>query len=66
MPLILPPEAVETWLSGTPEEAKKLLVAYPSELMRAHPVAKRINTPRNDDPDQIAVIEPIPADLFAI
>jgi putative SOS response-associated peptidase YedK len=51
MPLILPPEAVDLWLTGIPEEAKSLLVPYPSELMRAHRVSKRVNTPRNDDPD---------------
>jgi hypothetical protein len=49
MPLILPPEAVDTWLIGTPEQAKALLVPYPSELMRAHPVSKRVNKPENDD-----------------
>lgn len=33
MPLILPPEAVDTGLTGTPEQATDLLVPYPSELM---------------------------------
>ena len=32
--LILPPEAVDSWLTGTPEQASALLVPYPSELMR--------------------------------
>jgi len=36
MPLILSPEDVDTWLTGTPEETTDLLVPYPSELMRAH------------------------------
>jgi putative SOS response-associated peptidase YedK len=58
MPLILPPEAVDTWLAGTPAEAKALLVPYPSELMRAHPVSKRVNTPANDDPELLVELEP--------
>jgi len=45
MPLILPPEAVDTGLTGTPEQATDLLVPYPSELMRAHRVSKRVNKP---------------------
>ena len=57
MPLILPPEAVDTWLAGTPEEAKALLVPYPSELMRAHPVSKRVNKPENDDPELLTLVE---------
>jgi putative SOS response-associated peptidase YedK len=50
MPLILPPEAVDTWLTGTPDQAKALLVPYPSELMRAHRVSRRVNKPENDNP----------------
>ena len=51
MPLILPPEAVDTWLTGTPDQAKALLVPYPSELMRAHRVSRQINKPENDNPE---------------
>ena len=51
MPLILPPEAVDTWLIGTPDQAKALLVPYPSELMRAHRVS---NKPENDNPELMA------------
>lgn len=49
MPLILPPEAIDAWLRGTVEEAAALLAPYPSELMRAHPVSRRVNTPANND-----------------
>jgi putative SOS response-associated peptidase YedK len=63
MPLILPPEAVDTWLTGSVEQAQALLVPYPSELMRAHPVSKRVNTPKNDDPDLVVEIEPAPDQL---
>ncbi|RPH53843.1 MAG: hypothetical protein EHM84_03035 [Lysobacterales bacterium] len=57
MPLILPPEAVDTWLTGTPEQATALLVPYPSELMRAHRISKRVNKPENDDPELLALVE---------
>ena len=57
MPLILPPEAVDTWLTGTPEQATAVLLSYPSELMRAHRVSKRVNALRNDDPELMAPVE---------
>ena len=57
MPLILPPEAVDAWLTGTPEQATALLVPYPSELMRAHRVSKRVNKPENGDPELLALVE---------
>ena len=57
MPLIPPPDAVDTWLTGTPDQAKALLVPYPSELMRAHRVSRRINKPENDDPELMAPVE---------
>jgi putative SOS response-associated peptidase YedK len=63
MPLILPPEAVGSWLTGTPDQAKELLVPYPSELMRAHRVTKRVNKPENDDPNLVVELEPEPAQL---
>jgi putative SOS response-associated peptidase YedK len=63
MPLILPPEAVDIWLTGTSDDAKQLLVPYPSELMRAHPVSKRVNKPENDDPNLVVVLEPEPTQL---
>ena len=57
MPLIRPPEAVDTWLTGTPEQATGLLVPYPSELMCAHRVSKRVNKPENDEPELMAPVE---------
>src|SRR5688572_7311317 len=66
MPLILPPEAVDAWLTGTVEQAKALLVPYPPELMRAHPVSKRVNTPKNDDADLVVEIEQVPDQLTLV
>ena len=57
MPLILPPEGGDIWLNGTPEHATALLVPYPSELMRAPRVSKRVNAPRNDDPELMVPVE---------
>lgn len=56
MPLIVPREAIDVWLSGSVEDAKALIQPYPSELMRAHPVSKLVNTPKNDMPQ---CIEPL-------
>jgi putative SOS response-associated peptidase YedK len=49
MPAILRRDDVETWLSGTPEQAKALLVQFPGEQLRAHKVSTRVNSPKVDD-----------------
>jgi putative SOS response-associated peptidase YedK len=49
MPAILHMEDVETWLSGTPEQARAALVQFPGEQLRAHKVSARVNSPKNDD-----------------
>ena len=56
MPLILPQDAVETWLKGTADEAKALLAPYPAERMRAHPVSKRVNKPANNEASLIEAV----------
>ena len=53
MPAILKHEHIETWLSGTAEEARAVLLPYPSDEMIAWPVSTRVNTPKNDGPDLI-------------
>ena len=52
-----PPGAVDTWPTGSPEQTTDLLVPYPSELMRAHRVSRRVNKPENDDPELMAPVE---------
>ena len=54
MPAILAPRDVEAWLSGSSAFAHEALKPYPSELMLAHPVSSRVNSPRNDDETLIA------------
>jgi len=49
MPAILRAEDVETWLTGTPEQARAVLKQFPGELLRAFKVSGRVNSPKNDD-----------------
>ena len=55
MPVILPEEYHEAWLSG--EAGKEILVPFPADRMRAWPISPRINSPKNDDPAVIGPIE---------
>jgi putative SOS response-associated peptidase YedK len=59
MPAILAPSDFGTWLDGSQEEAHSLLKPYPVDLMVAHAVSTRVNSPRNDGPE---LIEPIRLD----
>ena len=59
MPVIVPPEHWDTWLDpeiDDPEVLEELLLPYPAERMRAHPVSTHVNKPGNDDP---TCIEPL-------
>jgi putative SOS response-associated peptidase YedK len=49
MPAILHMEDVETWLTGTAEQARAALVQFPGEELRAYKVSARVNSPKNDD-----------------
>jgi putative SOS response-associated peptidase YedK len=49
MPAILRTEDHDAWLSGSADAAETVLTPYPSELMVAHPVSTRVNTPKNTD-----------------
>jgi putative SOS response-associated peptidase YedK len=48
MPVILPPETHEQWLSG--ESGKEILRPFPAKEMTARLISKRINKPENNDP----------------
>ena len=56
MPVILPPDPVDLWLSPTldPAIAVSLLEPFPSTDMEAIPVSTRVNSPRNDDAECVA------------
>ncbi len=49
MPAILARDMRSIWLGADPAAAHAALRAYPAAAMRAHPVGKRVNSPRNDD-----------------
>jgi putative SOS response-associated peptidase YedK len=57
MPVILPPEDYEAWLSAdtAPADAKALLKPYEGKMI-AYPVGKAVGSPKNDRPD---LIEPV-------
>jgi putative SOS response-associated peptidase YedK len=54
MPAILAADDIEAWLASTPDDARTALKPYPNDLMVAHPVSTRVNSPRNNDAALIA------------
>jgi putative SOS response-associated peptidase YedK len=56
MPLFIHKEDIDTWLTGTREQATQLIKPYPSELMRAHPVSTRVNSPKNNDTNLVECV----------
>ena len=56
MPVILPEEHHDAWLSG--EAGKEVLAPYPANRMKAWPIDARANSPENNDPEIIVPIEP--------
>jgi putative SOS response-associated peptidase YedK len=53
MPGILRRRDYQTWLRGTPVEAKAALHSYSASGMQAYAVSPRINSTAADDPDLI-------------
>jgi putative SOS response-associated peptidase YedK len=51
MPVVVPPERLESWLAGPPEEAVRLIAPVPDEVLEATPVSTRVNSVKNDDPE---------------
>lgn len=59
MPVILPRERYETWL--TPVDTlglEALLLPYPADEMEAYPVTPAVGNPRHDSPDNILPVTP--------
>ena len=56
MPAILRRKDYDTWLNGTPVQAKAVLNPYLDQWMRAHPVSPRVNSTKHDD---VSLIRPI-------
>jgi putative SOS response-associated peptidase YedK len=55
MPVILPEEHHDAWLSG--EAGKEILVPFPANRTKAWPISSRVNSPKNNDAEIIAPIE---------
>ena len=56
MPVILHPEDYDLWLDPDFDEKEPLttlLKPYPAEMMEAHPVSRRVNSPSNNEPSII-------------
>ncbi|HUJ00802.1 MAG TPA: SOS response-associated peptidase [Usitatibacter sp.] len=51
MPAILAEADIDAWLSGSIEDARKLLRPYPEEAMRERVVSRALNNPRNEFPE---------------
>jgi len=57
MPVILDPGDYDTWLTAADTAIPQaMLQPFPAQLMRAYPVSKRVNSPKNDDAYLIAPI----------
>jgi putative SOS response-associated peptidase YedK len=56
MPVILPPDAYERWMSPAEPDPRDLLVPFPAEKMRMWPISARVNSPANDS---ASILEPV-------
>jgi putative SOS response-associated peptidase YedK len=62
MPVILPPETYQEWLSREerlPEKLNHLLTPFPPEEMVAYPVSKMVNSPQVDSPELIRPVNEV-------
>jgi putative SOS response-associated peptidase YedK len=57
-PVILQPDAWETWLDGTPQEAADVIASAPEAALAYYPVPKAVGSPRNKGPELVQPIEP--------
>lgn len=61
MPVIVPPDDYGIWLNKhltDPEELKQFYEPFPAKLMDAYPVSERVNTVRNNSPENIVRVTP--------
>src|ERR1700680_834949 len=49
MPVIIPPESYDRWLSSIEPDPRDLLVPFPATLITMWPISTRVNKPDNDD-----------------
>jgi putative SOS response-associated peptidase YedK len=55
MPVILPPDCWQDWLTAPVEEIQSLVAPCPAELLQAWPVSRRVSKTADDD---AGLIEP--------
>ena len=53
MPVIVPHDGYDAWISGPAEDAMALLRPYAPDAMEAFPVSRRVNNARVDEPDLV-------------
>src|ERR1044071_8126359 len=56
MPVIIPPESYDHWLSTLDPDPRGLLVPFQSAAMKIWPISTRVNKPDNDD---AAILDPV-------
>jgi putative SOS response-associated peptidase YedK len=58
MPVILPEDKLDAWLSG--EVGKEILVPYPADGITVWPISPRRNSPKNDDARMLEPVVVVP------
>ncbi|WP_227352953.1 SOS response-associated peptidase [Haladaptatus salinisoli] len=58
MPVVLAPGEEETWLHGEGAELESVLDPFPADEMRAYPVSKAVNDPKNDSSALVERVTP--------
>lgn len=59
MPVFIAPELAGWYMRGSPEEAMNILSAAPTPPVVVTAVSRRVNAPRDDDPQLIDPIDPV-------
>lgn len=49
MPVVLPREKEDEWLSSGPDQRGEMCQPYPEGDLDAYPISTRVNAPGNDD-----------------
>jgi len=55
-PAILAHAELATWLTGSAAQARALLNPYADDLLNAHPVSTRVNSPKNNDASLVVAL----------
>lgn len=58
MPVIVPPDHVDEWLTAPPAQAATLIGPAPEDTLIATPVSRRVNSVKNDDAACLAAPAP--------